>query len=200
MWKIPWHGKRNSHPSPASAESPRQDRPKRNTARHIIINLTKMRQRKKKLKATMEKQQITYKGITIRLSADFSVEIMQASRKWHNIYFKWWKGRTYNQEYSTPSKALIQIQQRNQKVYRQAKANRIQHHQTSSATNAKGTSLTTFLETRELQMEKPIGKSKHTVEIRNHVHTNMVSKPARFYTLSWGEYKCRTLEMQLKLR
>ena len=124
---------------------------------------------------------------------------MQASRKWHNIYFKWWKGRTYNREYSTPSKALIQIQQRNQKVYRQAKANRTQHHQSSSATSAKGTSLTTFLETRELKMEKPTSKSKHTVKIGNHVHTNMVSKPARFCTLSWGKYKCRTLEMQLKL-
>ena len=40
-----------------------------------------------------------------------------------------------------PSKALIQIRQRNQKLYRQAEAKRIQHHQTSCATNAKGTSL-----------------------------------------------------------
>ena len=40
-----------------------------------------------------------------------------------------------------PSKALIQIWRRNQKVYRQAKAKRIQHHQTSSTRNAKGTSL-----------------------------------------------------------
>ena len=30
---------------------------------------------------------------------------------------------------------------RNQKLYRQAKAKRIQHHQTSSTTNPKGTSL-----------------------------------------------------------
>ena len=39
------------------------------------------------------------------------------------------------------SKAVIQIWQRNQKLYRQAKAKRIQHHQTTFATNAKGTSL-----------------------------------------------------------
>ena len=39
------------------------------------------------------------------------------------------------------SKDLIQIQRKNQKLYRQAKANRIQHNQTSSSTNAKGTSL-----------------------------------------------------------
>ena len=40
-----------------------------------------------------------------------------------------------------PSKAVIQIRRRNQKLYRQAKAKRIQHHQTSFTTNAKGTSL-----------------------------------------------------------
>ena len=40
-----------------------------------------------------------------------------------------------------PGKDLIQIRWRNQKLYRQAKAKRIQHHQTSFATNAKGTSL-----------------------------------------------------------
>ena len=36
-------------------------------------------------------------------------------------------------------KDLIQIQRRNQKLYRQAKVKRIQHHQTSSSTNAEGT-------------------------------------------------------------
>ena len=40
-----------------------------------------------------------------------------------------------------PSKELIQILWRTQKLYRQAKAKRIQHHQTSSTTNAKGSSL-----------------------------------------------------------
>ena len=38
-------------------------------------------------------------------------------------------------------KALVQIRQRNQKLYRQEKAKRTQHHQTSITTNAKGTSL-----------------------------------------------------------
>ena len=38
-------------------------------------------------------------------------------------------------------KDLIQIRWRNQKLYRQAKAKRIQHQQTSSTTNAKGTSV-----------------------------------------------------------
>ena len=39
------------------------------------------------------------------------------------------------------SKDLIQIWRGNQKLYRQGKAERIQHHQISSSTNAKGSSL-----------------------------------------------------------
>ena len=42
---------------------------------------------------------------------------------------------------TVPSKDLIQIRRRNQKLYRQANTERIQHHQTSSPTNAKGSSL-----------------------------------------------------------
>ena len=52
------------------------------------------------LKATREKQQITYKGITISISADFSAETLQARREWNDI-FKVMKGRLYNQEYPT---------------------------------------------------------------------------------------------------
>ena len=37
------------------------------------------------LKAAREKQQITYRGIPIRLSADFSAETLQARREWQDI-------------------------------------------------------------------------------------------------------------------
>ena len=33
----------------------------------------------------LQKQKITYKGIPIRLSADFSVETLQARREWQDI-------------------------------------------------------------------------------------------------------------------
>ena len=32
-----------------------------------------------------EQQLVTYKGASIRLSADFSTETLQAKRKWHKI-------------------------------------------------------------------------------------------------------------------
>ena len=59
--------------------------PRRNTQRHILIKLTKIKDKEKLLKVTREKQQITYKGTPIRLTADFSAETLQARRKWHNI-------------------------------------------------------------------------------------------------------------------
>ena len=60
--------------------------------RHIVIKLTKIKDKEKLLKATREKPQITYKGTPIRLTADFSPETLQARREWHNI-FKVMKGK-----------------------------------------------------------------------------------------------------------
>ena len=65
-----------------------------------MIKLTKIKDKEKLLKATREKRQITYKGTPIRLAADFSAEILQARREWHDI-LKVMKGKTYNQDYST---------------------------------------------------------------------------------------------------
>ena len=70
---------------------PSRINPERNPLRHIVIKLTKLKNREKILKATREKQQIAYKGIPIRLSANFSAETRQATREWHNI-FKMMKG------------------------------------------------------------------------------------------------------------
>ena len=42
--------------------------PRRNMLRHILIKLTEIKYKEKTLKATREKQQITCKGISIRLS------------------------------------------------------------------------------------------------------------------------------------
>ena len=59
--------------------------PRRNMLRHIIIKLAKIKDKEKLLKAAREKQQITYKGTPIRLTADFSAETLQSRREWHDI-------------------------------------------------------------------------------------------------------------------
>ena len=50
--------------------------PRRNMPRHIVIKLAKIKDKEKLLKAAREKQQITYKGTPIRLTADFSAETL----------------------------------------------------------------------------------------------------------------------------
>ena len=58
--------------------------PRRNTPRHILIKLSKIKYKEKILKAAREKQQITYKEIPIRLTADLSAETLRASREWQD--------------------------------------------------------------------------------------------------------------------
>ena len=84
--------------------------PRRNTPRHILIKLTKIKYNEKILKAAREKQQITYKGIPIRLTADLSAETLQARSVCQDI-FKVMKGK--NLQPRLPSKDLIQIRRRN---------------------------------------------------------------------------------------
>ena len=60
--------------------------PQRNKPQHIVIKMTKSKDKERVLKATREKQQIAYKGTPIRLSADFSAETLQARKEWHDIF------------------------------------------------------------------------------------------------------------------
>ena len=64
--------------------------------RHIIFNCFHFNYKERILKATKEKQQVTYKGTPIRLSADFSAEALQARRLWHDI-FEVMKGKNLQQ-------------------------------------------------------------------------------------------------------
>ena len=56
------------------------------TPRHIIIKMPKVTDKERILKAVRQKQLVTYRGIPIRLSADFSKEILQARRDWQEIF------------------------------------------------------------------------------------------------------------------
>ena len=59
--------------------------PKRPTPRHIIIKMPKVKDKQRILKTARERQRVTYKGVPIRLSADFSKETLQARREWQEI-------------------------------------------------------------------------------------------------------------------
>ena len=65
---------------------PYRIKPRRNTPRHILIKLSKIKYKEKVLKAAREKQQITYNRIPIRLTADLSAETLQARRECQDIF------------------------------------------------------------------------------------------------------------------
>ena len=59
---------------------------KRPTPRNIVIQMPKVKDKERILKAASEKQLVTYRGVPIRLSADFSKETLQARRDWQGIF------------------------------------------------------------------------------------------------------------------
>ena len=60
--------------------------PRRNMPRHILIILTKTKHKGRILKASREKQHVTYKANPIYLTANLSAEILQARKEWQDIF------------------------------------------------------------------------------------------------------------------
>ena len=48
-----------------------------------------MKQKERILEGAREKDTVTYKGVPIRLSADFSKETLQARRGWKEVFWGW---------------------------------------------------------------------------------------------------------------
>ena len=64
---------------------PNRINPRRNTPRNMLIKLTKIKHKEQILKAAREKQQITHKGILRMITADLSIETLQARRESQDI-------------------------------------------------------------------------------------------------------------------
>ena len=62
--------------------------PRRNTPRHILIKLTKIKHKERLLKAARDEQQVAYKGNPILLTTNLSAETLQARRECR-IYLKY---------------------------------------------------------------------------------------------------------------
>ena len=56
--------------------------PRKQASRHIRMTLSKMKDKERILKAAREKETVTYKGVPIRLSADFSNRQEGAGKKY----------------------------------------------------------------------------------------------------------------------
>ena len=70
--------------------------------------MTMLRDKEKILKATREKQAVTYKGAPISLSSDFSTETFQARREWCEI-FKVMKSKDLQPRLLYPAKVSFKI-------------------------------------------------------------------------------------------
>ena len=83
--------------------------PKRNTPRHINIKLPKIKDKERILKATRGKETVTYKGVPIRLSVDFSKETLQARRGWEKV-FEVMKSKNLHPRLPYPAKLSFRIE------------------------------------------------------------------------------------------
>ena len=84
---------------------PKKLDPRKHTPRHIIITLSK----EKILKAAREKKTVTYRGVPIRLSADFSKETLQARRDWQEV-FQVMKGKGLHPRLLYPAKLSFRME------------------------------------------------------------------------------------------
>ena len=88
---------------------PKKFDPRRNTPRDIIITLAKIKEKERILKAAREKETVTYEGVPIRLSADFSEETLQARRGWKEV-FQVMKGKDLHPRLLYPAKLSFRME------------------------------------------------------------------------------------------
>ena len=79
------------------------------TPSHIIITLAKIKDKERILKAAREKDTVTYKGVPIRMSADFSKETLQARWGWKEI-FKVMKDKDLHSRLLYPAKLSFRME------------------------------------------------------------------------------------------
>ena len=92
-----------------SQRVPKKLDPRRNTPRYIIITLPKTKQKERILEAAREKETVTYKGLPIILSADFSKETLQARRGWQEV-FQVMKGKDLHTRLLYPAKLSFRME------------------------------------------------------------------------------------------
>ena len=88
---------------------PKKLDPRRNTPRHITIKLPKIKNKERILKAAREKETVTYKGVPIRLAADFSKGTLQARRGWKEV-FQIMKGKDLYPRLLYPAKLSFRME------------------------------------------------------------------------------------------
>jgi hypothetical protein len=76
--------------------SPNRLDQKRNVSCHIIIKTPNAQNKERILKAVREKGTVTYKASPVRITSDFSIEILKAKRSWADVI------QTLREQYCQP--------------------------------------------------------------------------------------------------
>ena len=71
--------------------------------------LPKIKDKERILEAAREKKTVTYKGVPIRLSADFSKETLQSRRGWKEV-FQVMKGKDLQPRFLCPAKLSFRVE------------------------------------------------------------------------------------------
>ena len=100
---FPKMGKEIATQVQETQRAPNRINPRQNAPKHILIKLIKIKHKEQILKAAREKQQITHKGLPIRITADLSIETLQARREWQDI-LKVMKGKNLQPRLLYPAK------------------------------------------------------------------------------------------------
>ena len=140
-WKFPKMRKKIVTHVQETQRVPNRINSRWSTLRHILIKLTKIKQKEHTLKTTRKKQQITHKGITIRITADLSIETLHHRKEWQDI-LKVMKEKNLLPRLLYTARISFKYEGEIKSfTEKQAKAEGNQHHQTSSPANAKWSSL-----------------------------------------------------------
>ena len=90
------------------AQSPKKVGPKEACTKAHHYYISKMKEKDRILKAAREKDTVTYKGVPIRLSADFSKETLQERRGWKEV-FEVMKGKLLHPRLLYPAKLSFRM-------------------------------------------------------------------------------------------
>ena len=87
---------------------PKKVDPRKHTPRYILIELPQVKDKESILKAARGKETVTYKGVPIRLSADFSKETLHRRKSLKEV-FKVMKGKDLHPRLPYPAKLSFRM-------------------------------------------------------------------------------------------
>ena len=145
-----------------------------------------MKDKDKILKAKRGKWQITYKELPSGYQLIYQQKLYKPERN-GTRYFKWWKGRTYNQEYSTHQDSHSDLMEKT-KTFQTRKFKRIQQHQTSFTKHAKGNFPSRKCKRRKRPTEKKHKTIKKTViDINNYLKCKWIKFTNQKTQTGWAD-------------